>query len=185
MFKKRHKRLRILVIAILTIVMFQVTSKYAFGQSNSESAATSTDKQTQENFPKNGDFLTQENDGKQENDVNTPSDLEIKKVTVRALDKVEALQEENKAKDELINEQDKALDEAVESKDHYKKSSEFYKKSYEYQSEATITAEKGWKLEEERSRKLEKDLRKSRNRTKIAAIVGAAAGAIAAILILK
>ena len=151
-------KLTLLAIATFAILSFS-TATSAFGQSPSGSDATSTSKPTP-----------------------TPSDDEIRRVAVRALDKVEALRKSNEAKDEVISEQDKLLAESEKGRKQATDAAVNFREAFERQKEATDLAKEGWKADQERVRQLEKKVRGSNNRTKWMAI-GAAAAIITTILI--
>ena len=111
-----------------------------------------------------------------------PSDTEIKRVLVRALDKVEAQNDEIKAKDavivskdEVIAEQDKAHTKTLNAAELYRQAAEANKDAFLQQQKATISAEEGWKRENQRVRDLEKKLKNSRTVTKFAVVAGIAA----------
>jgi hypothetical protein len=160
MHKNRTLKLMMLAIAMLTILSLP-TRTSAQEPTPSASAATPTSKPTP---------------------TATPSDEEIKRVAVRALDKLEETQKASKAKDSVISEQDKALAESEEGKKAATQAAINFRDAYEQQKEATAIAKDGWKAEQDRVRQLEKKVRGSNNRTKWMA-VGAAAAVIATYLL--
>jgi methionyl-tRNA formyltransferase len=85
---------------------------------------------------------------------------------VRALDKIEAKNKADEAKDAVIAEQDKALAECSEAGDLRKTESEHLRNALTKQTEATDSALSGWKQDEKRVKELEKKLRKSDNKLK-------------------
>jgi phage protein D len=104
----------------------------------------------------------------------TPSDLEIKKTLVRALDKIDSLNAEGKAKDEVAAGQDKALAESEIGKEEAKKEADSLRSALASETSAKFAAEQGWKADEERVKKLEKQLRNSHTKTKWAVAAGIA-----------
>lgn len=114
-----------------------------------------------------------------------PSDAEIKRVLVRSLDKIEAQNELDAAKTALIAEQDKAIADSAKVIELAKKEALINRLAYETEVKATFTAEEGWKREQERVKALEKKLRRSGVKTKLAIVAGVVAAVATAYLLKK
>jgi hypothetical protein len=155
----KNFKIKLMVLAALTFltISFPATQTYAQEQTPSESAATSTDK---------------------------PSDKEIKKTFVRALDKIEADKKVSDAKDALIGDLEKGLGQSDTAKEFYKKEADANRDAYLKQKDATDVANEMYKAEESRTRKLERKLYWSNMRTRVA-LIGGVAAAIGTYLLIK
>lgn len=109
--------------------------------------------------------------------ISKPSADEIARTLSRALDKLEKTQEASKAKDAVIEEQEKALEEERKAKELYKSASGINADAANIFKLKAETAEEAWKREEKYSRSLEKKLKSSNTKTKLAVIAGIAAAA--------
>lgn len=156
----RLKKLQMLGLGVLLMVIFQVMPSFAQGQTPSGSAATSTNKAAPSPTP-----------------PLTPSDIEIRKTLVRALDKVEAQNEAIKAKDGVIDAQEEAIKSAEKAVELRAQEAAANLRAYNTERDAHAVTKEGWKAEEKRTRELEKKVRNSSSRTKWIAL-----GAIAAVV---
>ena len=91
----------------------------------------------------------------------------------------------SQAKTALIAEQDKAIADSANVIELAKKEALINRLAYETEVKATFTAEEGWKREQERVKALEKKLRRSGVKTKLAIVAGVVAAVATAYLLKK
>jgi hypothetical protein len=132
------------------LLTFQATQSYAQEPTKPESAATPTAS-------------------------HTPSNDEIKRTLVRAIDTVNAQKEQVSSLKEVITQQDLALRDAQKAAELYKKASELNAESANKYKTGMESATEAWKREEKRTRDLEKKLRGQQTKTRFAVVAGVAA----------